>query len=80
MLTPTPAITVAVKGTFVYQFSRGELEHMKLRIAGLGKRQAYQALHSFPGVAAAMIDGISTKSSVPTDSARVSICVLVPNL
>jgi len=55
MLTPTPAITVAVKGTFVYQFSRGELERMKLRIAGLGKRQAYQALHSFPGVAAAMI-------------------------
>ncbi|TMD88444.1 MAG: hypothetical protein E6I79_10505 [Chloroflexi bacterium] len=40
MLTPTPAITVAVKGTFVFQFSRGELERMKLRIAGFGKRQA----------------------------------------
>src|SRR6266567_1642358 len=79
MLTPTPAITVAVKGTFVYQFSRGELERMKLRIAGFGKRQASQALHFFPGVAAATIDGISTKSSVPTDSARVSIRVLVPN-
>jgi hypothetical protein len=79
MLTPTPAITVAVKGTFVYQFSRGELERMKLRIAGLEKQQAYQALHSFLGVAAATIDDISTKSSVPTDSARVSIRVLVPN-
>lgn len=70
------AITVSTSGTWVYQITQSEQQHMKLLIAGKSKQQALHILLSLPGIQRAIIAGIEDTGSVPKDSTHIKIVIL----
>jgi len=71
------SIAVSVTGTWVYQINSQEQENIKRLVSGKKKQASLHLLLSLPGVREARIEGIDDKGSIPTNTTRIHIAIVV---
>jgi hypothetical protein len=72
------ALTLHVKGvtTMAYQFSQGQLQTIKSKIAGMNKAQAQVWLAHQPGIRAVSIDVSEDGATLPQDTNSIHCTLL----
>ena len=71
------ALVVKIAGTWVYQLSQDEQQHLTTLIAGKGKARALTLLERVPGVQAVSLTLKNDAATLPTDAQRIHLVVLV---
>jgi hypothetical protein len=71
------ALVVKIAGTWVYQFPQDEQQRITALIAGEGKAQAMSLLEHVPGVQAVSLTIKNGAATLPTDTNKIHLVVLI---
>jgi hypothetical protein len=70
------ALTLRIRGTLRYQFSRQELQRIRKLVAGKTAPQALHILSGQPGIQRAAITGLGANRSLPMDGSHIQVYFL----
>jgi hypothetical protein len=70
-------LTVKIAGTWVYQFSQEDKQHITALIAGKSKTQAITLLERMPGMQAVSLTIKNNTATLPTDSRNIHLVFLI---
>lgn len=68
-------LQITVAGTWAYQFTQAECEHIKALVAGTSKAQAITTVLHVPGVESASVS-IENETTLPSDTQHIQVAIV----